>query len=90
MGFSLADTAEYLGVSKSTVQTSFNRGIRKLQQRSVWLEQNRGVTPLSRRLQARNNRPPRLCLAFQTVSVTVLQHSGPKATVLKLLNAGEG
>jgi len=45
MGLSLADTAEYLGVSKSTVQTSFNRGIRKLQQRPICLEQNRGVTP---------------------------------------------
>ena len=46
MGLSFADAAEYLGVSKSTVQTSFNRGIRKLQQRPVSLDQNRGVTQL--------------------------------------------
>ncbi len=43
MDLSFADAAEYLGVSKSTVQTTFNRGIRKLRQRLAPRSLSRGV-----------------------------------------------
>ena len=43
MDLSFADAADYLGVSKSTVQTTFNRGIRKLRQRLAPRSLSRGV-----------------------------------------------
>ena len=43
MDLSFADAADYLGVSKSTVQTTFNRGIRKLRQRLAPRSLCRGV-----------------------------------------------